>query len=103
MSHKINILYIGRHAEITEVVIRVINKNEAWHGMGTTQDNEAKALFMAHRFDIVLLGNGISESEELELRSFFTQHGPSVKIVQHYGGGSGLLNSEIWMALNSDT
>ena len=99
MSQKTNILYIGRNAEITTVVVRLLNNNEDWFGMGTTLDNEAQELFMQHPFDIVLLGNGITKDEDLQLRAFFTNHNPAIKIVQHYGGGSGLLKSEILIAL----
>lgn len=103
MANKINILYIGRHPEITTTVNRLLNNNEEWNGLCTTRDDEAQALFTAHDISIVLLGNGISREEETELRSFFAAHNPMAKIVQHYGGGSGLLKSEIYMALNSNT
>ncbi|KGO85247.1 hypothetical protein Q765_17290 [Flavobacterium rivuli WB 3.3-2 = DSM 21788] len=101
MSQKTNILYIGRNAEITTVVVRLLNNNEDWFGMGTTLDNEAQKLFMQHPFDIVLLGNGITKDEDLQLRAFFTKQNPAIKIVQHYGGGSGLLKSEILIALGN--
>jgi len=100
MSQKVNILYIGRHAEITTVVKRLLNNNEDWLGICTTTDAEAKELFLQHEFDIVLLGNGITKDEDHQLREYFTSHNPAIKIVQHYGGGSGLLKSEILMALN---
>lgn len=103
MANKINILYIGRHPEITATVDRLLNNNDEWTGLCTTQDDEAQMLFKAHDITIVLLGNGISRDEELQLRHFFAAHNPMAKIVQHYGGGSGLLKSEIYMALNSDT
>jgi len=99
MSKKTNILYIGRNAEITTVVTRLLNNNEEWFGLGTTLDAEAKELFLQHKFDIVLLGNGITKDEEVQLRAFFKGENPAIKIVQHYGGGSGLLKSEILIAL----
>lgn len=101
MSQKVNILYIGRHPEITATVVRLLNNNEDWFGMGTTQDSEAQLLFTQHPFNIVLLGNGITKEEDLQLRMFFTAQNPAIKIVQHYGGGSGLLKSEILIALDS--
>ena len=103
MSQKTNILYIGRNTEITTVVVRLLNNNEDWFGMGTTKDTEAKELFTKHAFDIVLLGNGITREEDLQLRTYFTSQNPAIKIVQHYGGGSGLLKSEILIALGSNT
>ena len=95
----INILYIGRHPEIMETVVRLINKNESWNGLGTTNDEEAKALFKGIRMSLVLLGCGISEEDEISLRIAFAAHNPRVKVIQHYGGGSGLLYNEIYAAL----
>lgn len=98
---KINILYTGRHPEILETVVRLINNNENWAGYGAGSDEETIELFRKTDFDIVLLGCGISKESEASLRQFFAEHNPECKIVQHYGGGSGLLTSEILMALNN--
>jgi len=45
------------------------------------------------------LGGGIEELSEDQLSAYFTSHNPDIKIVQHYGGGSGLLSAEIYEAL----
>jgi hypothetical protein len=95
----IAILYIGRHPEITETVVRLLNTNENWVGVGTVNDEEAKAIFCKKEFSIVLLGSGIQYENEINLRSFFKKQNPNCIIVQHYGGGSGLLKSEILLAL----
>lgn len=94
-----HILYIGKHAAIREVVLRLINSNKGWNGIGAEQEQEAKALFGQHRFSLVLFGSGIDEDGEKRLCQFFTQQQPNIIIVQHYGGGSGLLKSEILTAL----
>ena len=100
---KINILYTGRHPEILETVVRLINNNENWAGFGAGSDDDTIDLFKKTDFDIVLLGCGISKESEAILRAAFAQHNPKCKVVQHYGGGSGLLTSEILMALNNVT
>jgi Mg2+/Co2+ transporter CorC len=46
-----------------------------------------------------LLGPGITNDSESILRSFFSKESPKAVVVQHYGGGSGLLMSEINLAL----
>ncbi|MHA3788403.1 hypothetical protein ACX0HA_09360 [Flavobacterium hauense] len=99
---KINILYTGRHPEILETVVRLINQNENWAGYGAADNEEAIFLFRGIDFRIVLLGCGIPEQEEAELRRALTALNPQCMIVQHYGGGSGLLANEIHTAL-SDT
>lgn len=96
---KINILYIGRNQEILDTVVRLLNKREEWNGIGVKTDEEAKAVFRNTAFDVVLLGSGLDEESEQSLCTFFGQHRPGVKVLQHYGGGSGLLYSEIAQAL----
>lgn len=99
---KINILYIGRHPEILETVVRLINKNENWNAIGSESNIIAIQLFMKINFSIVLLGCGIDQDDEDRLREIFSIHNPECKIVQHYGGGSGLLNNEILTALDKN-
>jgi len=97
---KINILVIGRHQEILETVLRIINKSENWIAQGTQTDEEAISLFDQQKFDIVLLCGGIAEESETALRTVFTEKDPEIIIIQHYGGGSGLLSNEIMHALS---
>lgn len=96
---KRNILYIGNHPEILEIVVRLLNAMPGQFGIGASGSEQAQQLFCEYDIDLVLLGCGISESAESTLRAFFTNHKPGIVIVQHYGGGSGLLASEIWTAL----
>ena len=97
----INILYIGRHFEILSTVVRLINANVDWSGIGAMNDEEAKSLFREKKFEIVLLGSGITEESEKQLRNFFNKQNPNTAVIQHYGGGSGLLKTEILMALKN--
>ncbi|MFV5702826.1 hypothetical protein ACM55F_13220 [Flavobacterium sp. XS2P12] len=98
----INILYIGRHLEILATVVRLINANDNWNGIGVMNDEEAKDIFLKKDFSLVLLGSGIQEESETELCAFFKNQNPNISIVQHYGGGSGLLKSEISLALDNN-
>ncbi|MDR7369927.1 hypothetical protein [Flavobacterium aquidurense] len=96
----IKILYIGRHEDILQTVVRLINKEDDWFGIGAYTNAEAMALFDVHNFDIVLLGCGIEPESESYLISYFNVNRPETKIVQHFGGGSGLLKNEILHALS---
>ena len=102
MMETIHILYIGRHLEILQTVIRLINTDENWNGVGVMNDYEAKEIFLRKDFSLVLLGSGIQEESEVELCDFFKKQNPNIRIVQHYGGGSGLLKSEILLALENN-
>src|SRR3954447_891626 len=97
---KIEILVIGRNEEILEVVLRLINNNPEWKGTGACADEDAIEKFHHHKFDIVLLTNGITDEEDVKLRKLFTHQDKDIIIIQHYGGGSGLLSNEIHMALD---
>lgn len=95
----IKILYIGRHAEILETIVRLLNANEEWLGIGAATDEEALQLFSKYDFSLVLLGCGIEEESEHLLITAFRNLKPNIVIIQHYGGGSGLLRNEITSAL----
>jgi len=96
----IRILAIGRNDEILQTLLRIIQKNEHWQAAGALTDEAAMQIFDSVHTDIVLLSNGIDENSEHKLRTYFTEKNPAVIIIQHYGGGSGLLKNEILHALD---
>ena len=96
---KVSILVYGKHPEILETVLRLINNNDNWQGEGHTEEEDVIELFLRKAYDLVLLGGGISESSEKKIRTLFEQLRSNTPIIQHYGGGSGLLKSEIEAAL----
>lgn len=95
-----NILYIGRDTEITIVMNRLLNARPEWKGICVCTDEEALSVFEAQEIDLVLLGNGINQECEQALRAKFDALKPGIKIIQHYGGGSGLLYGEIMQAMS---
>ena len=98
MIKKIQILIVGRNPQVTEVLLRLVNKNEKWEGKLAMSNAEALHLFKQHDFDIILLSSGIEVADEAVLRKEFDKR-PDIIIIQHYGGGSGLLSNEILAAL----
>ena len=94
------ILVIGRHTEILETVVRLLNKEEKWMASGASSDTKAIRLFDEQDPAIVLLCAGIEEESEIAIRRYCTDKNPSIVIIQHYGGGSGLLKNEILQALS---
>ena len=93
------ILYIGRDTEITIVMNRLLNARPEWKGICVCTDEEAMSVLETQDVDLVLLGNGIDLECEKVLRKRINELKPNVKIIQHYGGGSGLLYGEIMTAL----
>jgi hypothetical protein len=96
---KIQILVVGRNPEIVQTVVRLINNNPAWNAAHALTDEHAISTFESQPFHLVLLSGGIEPASDDYLRQAFTTHNPKITIVQHYGGGSGLLATEINMAL----
>jgi DNA-binding NtrC family response regulator len=97
---KVQILVIGRNAEILRILHRLINSNDAWLGYTALNDEDAISIFSNHSIDLVLLSSGIPSSSEAYIRQEFINRQPEIHIVQHYGGGSGLLYNEIEAVLH---
>ncbi|MBS1525488.1 MAG: hypothetical protein JST19_07555 [Bacteroidetes bacterium] len=97
---KAQILVIGRNESIVATVERLINNNPNWKATACLTDEGAIAACREKRFDLVLLGGGIEEVSDTYLRDTINQLHPGIRIIQHYGGGSGLLATEINMALD---
>jgi hypothetical protein len=96
---RVEILVICRHEGILQTIVRLVNNNPEWHAVGAVSDDEAITAFDAQSFRLVLLGSGIEKESDEKLRSYFILKSPAIAIVQHYGGGSGLLSAEIYEAL----
>ena len=94
------ILYIGRDTEITTVMNRLLNARPEWKGLCVCKNEEAISICKEQHIDLVLLGNGIDQESEAELKNKLLALKPDLKIIQHYGGGSGLLYGEIMTAIS---
>ncbi|MGZ3833859.1 MAG: hypothetical protein ACXVB0_10065 [Mucilaginibacter sp.] len=99
--NKVQILVIGRNEQIVQTVVRLINNNPQWHAAYALTDEDAVSIFESQQFDLVLLCQGICPESDTLLRETFAAQNPETIIIQHYGGGSGLLATEINMALDT--
>jgi hypothetical protein len=88
------ILVIGKQPRIMETITRLINSKSRLNGRIAYSAEEAIAQSETTAFHAVLIGAGLTETETQLVRSSFT-----VPVIQHYGGGSGLLYAEISQAL----
>ncbi len=95
------ILVVGRNKEIIPVLERLIGQHEDWQCTVAYEDEEAILQFQQMQYDIVLLSSGIEPESEQKLCSIFRFQQPEIIIIQHYGGGSGLLENEIRYALDA--
>lgn len=101
MQQPIQILAISTHEGIRATILRLIhNHSENWQAVGAESAELAIQLGRETNFDVVLLGNGLTEAEEQEVTAYFNANHPQTKLIRHYGGGSGLLFGEIYEALD---
>lgn len=97
MDNKTPILVLCTHEGIMDTILRLINNNSEWHATGALTVTSAKELFNINTYNIILLGNGLSTQEEQEMTDMAQT--ANTKVIQHFGGGSGLLFGEIYEAL----
>jgi DNA-binding NarL/FixJ family response regulator len=95
----VQILVIGRHPEIMKTITRLINNTPEWSCIGVLTNDEAITAFRKQIFDVILIGAGITTVETQHLYQLFNSEKPDIPVIQHYGGGSGLLFGEIYEAL----
>lgn len=98
--NQLNILAVGRNTEIMQVVHRLLNAHEKWTGAVASTPAEAIDAFSTQHYEIVLLCAGLSPEEASQFKARLAQLSPTTILIQHFGGGSGLLENEILAALS---
>jgi hypothetical protein len=96
----VKILAVCTNSEILKVLLRLINANEHWEATGSSTASEAIDLLLSGEFGLLLVGSGLTEAEEENLIEYVQTNLPDIRLVKHYGGGSGLLSAEIYQALS---
>jgi len=89
-------LVIGKNQEILETLKRIIENNEGWKAKIENDEAVCYDYIEENQVDIVLLSSGLDEKFENEIKSFCGNLDKEVKVIDHYGGGSGLLKNEVY-------
>ncbi len=92
---KLNFLVIGKNREILDTLKRVIEKNEGWSAETLSDESQSHDFITNNEVDVVLLSSGLKDRFEKEIIAFCRNLDKEVKVIEHYGGGSGLLRSEV--------
>ncbi|ATN05930.1 hypothetical protein CRN76_11230 [Chryseobacterium indologenes] len=92
----LHFLVIGKNQEILDVLKRVIENNEGWTANVQTDENFCYKYIRQNKVDIVLLSSGLEDEFEKEIKIFCNGLDKEVKVIDHYGGGSGLLKNEVY-------
>ncbi|MBO6200526.1 MAG: hypothetical protein J6N74_02770 [Chryseobacterium sp.] len=89
-------LVIGKNQEILDTLKRIIENNEGWKAEIESDENVCYDYIKENQVDIVLLSSGLDEEFENEIKVFCQNLDKEVKVIDHYGGGSGLLKNEVY-------
>ena len=89
-------LVIGKNQEILETLKRIIENNEGWKAEIKSDENVCYDYIKENQVDIVLLSSGLDEEFENQMKTFCQNLDKDVKVIDHYGGGSGLLKNEVY-------
>ena len=89
-------LVIGKNQEILETLKRIIENNEGWQAKIESVEAVCYDYIKENQVDIVLLSSGLDEEFENEIKNFCGNLDKEVKVIDHYGGGSGLLKNEVY-------
>jgi len=92
----LNFLVIGKNQEILETLKRIIENNEGWNAEIQSDENSCYEYIKENQVDIVLLSSGLEEQFEKDIKVFCENLDKEVKVIDHYGGGSGLLKNEVY-------
>ena len=92
---QVQIAVFGKNRDIVDTLERVINKNEKWKAYCTCKHEELKGIVSSNSIQIVLYSSGIGTFELENVENWVSANFPYIHHVQHFGGGSGLLNCEI--------
>lgn len=103
MKDKTEILVVGTNEPILATVLRLLGKNDDWNATGVSSVEEAVEQCGDTVFDVLLIGAGLTDGQEAELSKRVQEIYPQIHVVPHYGGGSGLLFAEIYLALAGGT
>jgi DNA-binding NtrC family response regulator len=102
MEKKTEILVIGTNEQILATVLRLLNTNELWHATGVSTSDAAINACKERAFQVLLIGAGLTDKDEETLSDKVKVLHPGIQIIPHYGGGSGLLFAEIYLALGTN-
>ena len=95
-----NFLILGKNQAILEILLRLVNANNDWSAVGFNDEKLAQEYFLENKPDFVLLSSGIEDHIEKQFTHFCLENHPDIEVIEHFGGGSGLLQSEIYDRLH---
>ncbi|CAM3870942.1 hypothetical protein [Aquirufa aurantiipilula] len=97
-----NVLVVGKNEAIVELLIKLVNKYPELFALGTCKLEDISSICQISPVDILLISSGLSLNQENEVKQLVKQFHPNLKTVEHFGGGSGLLKTELNQVLDRE-
>lgn len=92
----LHFLVIGKNQEILDTLKRIIENNEGWTAEIQNDENFCYEYIKNNTVNIVLLSSGLEDDFEKDIKIFCSHLDKDIKVIDHYGGGSGLLKNEVY-------
>ncbi|PHI21309.1 response regulator receiver protein [Lewinellaceae bacterium SD302] len=81
-------------------MLRLVDNHDGWQSSSADSLARVNELLRSdHSYELVLLGSGFGIEERAQLSEIIQNRQLNTKLVDHFGGGSGLLYSEVMRAL----
>lgn len=80
MGNKENLLVVGRHQSIMDKVIDTL-KQQNYHAVGVSTDEEAVHLIASQEFDAVIFGGGVALDSTEYIKSAATKSNKKLKFI----------------------
>ena len=93
---RLQFLVIGKNQEILDTLKRIIENNEGWKAEIQNDETVCYDYINENQVDIVLLSSGLDEEFENDIKEYCQKLDKEIKVIDHYGGGSGLLKNEVY-------
>ncbi|SKB93751.1 hypothetical protein SAMN05660477_01927 [Soonwooa buanensis] len=95
----IQFLVLGKNDEILATLKRLIENTDNWQAEISNDESQIDNYIANNPVDIILLSSGLDESFEQEIKVNPIVVEKNIMVIEHFGGGSGLLKNEIYAAL----
>ncbi|MCY4779347.1 hypothetical protein ORI89_06780 [Sphingobacterium sp. UT-1RO-CII-1] len=92
----LSFLVVGKNTDILQTLQRIIENNEGWKAEIMSDEMHCQAYLLEKPVDVLLLSSGLEAAFEKEMKIFARSLEKRVEVIEHYGGGSGLLKSEVY-------
>ena len=92
---QVKVLVIGKNVDIVQLLVKLTGKFKNLLVSGTTEETAILQIQEENAPDILIISCGLTDQSEQTIDAHIRLLHPSIKIIYHYGGGSGLLKGEL--------